>query len=132
MSGVPISPDQVSAMQQKNIPGIVFDVTNELIIKSYKNNIAIITFASLRDLLAKKLGKNEMIDTDPFLSKTFRDQYESKGWIVNYYNPNYKSLTFWYIEFIKNGSEKNSNVPKSFNDDLKQTPDGRVAADFRW
>jgi len=99
MSG-PISPGQVVAAKEQQIPEEVFQVVNDLIVEKWSNGSATIL---QRDIVSRLRAIDGFEDID-FADKgwlDFEPVYRKKGWVVTYDKPGYNETYPASFQFRK-------------------------------
>ena len=92
-----ISPNEVVAQKQKNIPEIVFEAFNELIAENFTGSSAIVKQDDVIGLILSKSGflsRQEVFDKGWL---NVEEVYEEVGWDVVYDKPGYNETykAFW-------------------------------------
>lgn len=94
-----ISPNEVVAQKQKNIPEIVFEAFNELIAKNFTGGSATVKQDDIISLILSKSGflsQQEVFDKGWLnVEEVYRDQ----GWKVEYDKPAYNETYSAYFKF---------------------------------
>lgn len=84
----PITPDEVTALKEQNLPNAVFEVFNELIAAGWDGCSATVyqddaasMIAALLDMTKGEVFRRGYLDVEPI--------YRKKGWVVKYDKPGY-------------------------------------------
>lgn len=100
----PIKPEDVQGEQNKLIPEEVIEVFNQLIIKNWEEDSAIIKQEDIINILAKKgYDKGKIFDNN-YLD--IEDIYRESGWKVEYRKPMFHARENFetYFKFSKKGT----------------------------
>lgn len=84
----PISPTELATACEKEIPGEVFEVFNDLMKLSWDGTQAVVNQDDAASMIAKRLG----ITTSDVFKMRYMDveeHYRKKGWVVTYDKPGY-------------------------------------------
>ena len=94
-----ITPEEVKKLKVHTIPDVIFEATNELIIKHFDGIRAIVELNEIIDKVCTEetgLTHNEIFDSH-YLD--IEDYYRNQGWDVTYDDPAYCENYEPYFEF---------------------------------